>query len=178
MSTRKMTRTSTMTTRTWRRTRSMHFLGVLWGALGSFGAPLGTLWEPFGVVWGVFGDPWGSLGDPLGVLRGPWGALGGSVGCRFASWSLLGRFLGPFWDHVGSILGSFSKRKSAFVFGSLLEPFWEQLFLSFGELFGSFIGLGKKGATSRKCCTCRSNQWSDACRNKQKSIPKCRKNTT
>ena len=147
------------------------------------------LWGPLGLLWGPFGNPlgslegglWGSLGLPwrsLEGLAGPWGSLGGSVGCRFASWSLLGRFLGPFWDHVGSILGSFSKRKSAFVFGPLLEPFWEPFFLSFGELFGSLIILGKKGATSRKCCTCRSNQWSDACRNKQKSIQKLRKNTT
>ena len=77
----------------------MHFLGVLWGALGSFGAPLGTLWEPFGVVWGVYGDPWGSLAEPLEVLREPWVALGVSVGCRFASWSFWGALSGTILAH-------------------------------------------------------------------------------
>ena len=115
---------------------------VLFGsALGCFGVLWGFFGDPLGTFWGRLGGLWGSLGLPWRSLGAPWGALGASVGCRFASWSLLGRFLGPFRHHVGSILGSISKRKSAFVFGSLLEPFCEAFFLNFGEVFGSKVYL-------------------------------------
>ena len=97
----------------------MQFLVVLWGALGSFGAPLGILWEPFGAIWGVFGDPWGSLGDPLGLPGGLWGGPRGVA-------SLLGRFWDGFWDHFGTMLAPFWGRFLSENRPSFLDRCWSR----------------------------------------------------
>ena len=90
--------------------------GVLWG---SFGHPLGTLWGRLGCLWGSLGLPWRSLEGLEGSLGVSGEVRGVSLRFLVAFGAVSGTIFEPCWLYFGF----FSMGKSAFVFGSLLDPF-------------------------------------------------------
>ena len=96
-------------------------LDCLWALLGPSWGPLGPSWgllEAFGSLGALLAASWGPLGSLLGLS---WGSLGAVLGPSRAvsgpswavlepSWAFFGSFcepLGPSWDDLWSLLGSF-----------------------------------------------------------------------